>query len=108
MPPFAGVEVTQLTPNVISVRHWRRLQDGALLATSPRVDWAALLRRTFEVDVLACAKCGGRLKVMAVITEPEPVRRVLEHLHMPRDPTRLARARDPTDEAEWAGADEST
>ena len=108
LPPLAGVEVIQLTPNVISVRHWRRLHDGALLATSPRVDWAALLRRTFEVDVLACPKCGGRLKVMAVIIEPEPVRRVLEHLHMPPGPTRLARARDPTDELEWAGADEST
>ena len=87
LPLLAGVEVTQLTPNVISVRHWRRLHDGALLATSPRVDWAALLRRTFEVDVLACPKCRGRLKVVAVITEPEPVRRILEHLHMPRDPT---------------------
>jgi hypothetical protein len=105
LPPLAGVEVTQLTPNVISVRHWRRLHDGALLATSPRVDWAALLRRTFEVDVLACPKCGGQLKVMAVITQPEPVRRVLEHLRMPPGPTGLARARDPTDELEWAGAD---
>jgi hypothetical protein len=60
----------QLTPNVISMRHWRRLHDGALLASSPRVDWAALLRRTFEVDVLACPRCGGRLKVMAINTEP--------------------------------------
>jgi hypothetical protein len=53
LPPFVTGEVTQLTPNVISMLH-----DGALLATSPRVDWAALLRRTFEVDVLACPECG--------------------------------------------------
>ena len=97
-----------LTHNVISVRHWRRLHDGALLATSPYIDWAALLRRTFEVDVLTCPKCGGRLHVLAVITEPEPVRRILEHPSMPPDPTRPARARDPTDAVEWADADQST
>jgi hypothetical protein len=108
LPVFAGGEVTRLASNVISVRHWRRLHDGALLAASPYVDWAALLQRTFEVDVLACPKCGGRLQVLAVVTEPEPVRRILLHLSMPPDPTRLARARDPTDDVEWPGAEEST
>jgi hypothetical protein len=92
-------DVVQLAHNVISVRHWQRLRDGALLAGSPYVDWARLLQRTFEVDVLACAHCGGRLRVLAVITEPEPVHRILEHLHMTPDPTPLARARDPTDDA---------
>jgi hypothetical protein len=43
----------------ISVRHVDRLLDGLLLATSPRVDWAKLLRRTYATDVLACAYCGG-------------------------------------------------
>ena len=38
----------------ISVRHLDRLLDGLLLATSPRVEWAKLLRRTYAVDVLAC------------------------------------------------------
>jgi hypothetical protein len=30
---------------------------------TPRVDWAELLRRTFDFDVLACARCGGRRSV---------------------------------------------
>ena len=91
--------VIRITPSVISVPHWTRLHDGRLLAASPYVDWPSLLQRTFEVDVLACARCGGRLRVLAVITEPGPVRRILEHLGMPPDPTPLARARDPTDDA---------
>jgi hypothetical protein len=100
-------DVVRLAHNVISVRHWQRLRDGALLAGSPYVDWARLLQRTFEVDVLACAHCGGRLRVLAVITEPEPVHRILEHLRMTPDPTPLARARDPTDDAaESTWADE--
>jgi hypothetical protein len=74
----------------------------AYLAVSPYIDWASLLQRTFEVDVLACARCGGRLRVLSVITEPTAVRRILEHLGFPPDPTPLARARDPTDEDEVA------
>jgi hypothetical protein len=95
-------EVIRLTPSVISVAHGQRLHDGALLAASPYVDWASLLRRTFEVDVLACAHCGGRLRVLSVITEPGPVRRILEHLGLDADAPPVARARDPTDERDEA------
>jgi hypothetical protein len=59
-----------LTPNVLSVKHWNRLVGGALYATTPGLDWASLLRRSFQVDVLACAACGGRLRVLGEVTEP--------------------------------------
>jgi len=103
MAQAAGVatrtgDVIALAPNVLSVRHWDRLMGGALYAASHRVDWASLLRRSFQVDVLACTKCGGRLRVLAVITEREAARRILEHLGQPTDAPPLARARDPTDE----------
>jgi hypothetical protein len=99
-------DVTVLSPNVLSVQHWDRLLGGVLYAATPRVEWAALLRRSFAADVLECPKCHGRLRVLAVITEPEPVRRILAHLGQETDTPPLARARDPTDElddAEWAG-----
>ncbi|XXT22703.1 hypothetical protein WME94_14225 [Sorangium sp. So ce429] len=57
-----------------------RLLGGLLLATSPRVAWARLLRRTFGIDVLACARCQDRMRLMSAITEPAVVRRILEHL----------------------------
>ena len=91
-------DVIALAPNVLSVRHWDRLMCGALYAASPRVDWASLLRRSFSVDVLECAKCGGRLRVLAVITESEAARRILVHLGQPTDAPLVARARDPTDD----------
>jgi Putative transposase/Transposase zinc-binding domain len=91
-------DVIRLAPNVLSVQHWDRLLGGLLYATSPRVDWASLLRRSFSVDVLECPKCRGKLRILAVITEPEPVRRILAHLGMPVDLPPLARTRDPTDE----------
>ena len=58
-----------------------------------------LLRRTFDVDVLQCPKCHGRLRVLAVITEREPVRQILAHLGLPTEAPPVARARDPTDDA---------
>ncbi|HWL86818.1 MAG TPA: transposase, partial [Polyangiaceae bacterium] len=40
--------VRLLAPSILSIRHWDRLLGGALLATSPRIDWATLVRRTFD------------------------------------------------------------
>ena len=86
-----------LTPNVLSVKHWDRLLGGALYAATPRVDWASLLRRSFSVDVLECARCGGRLRVLGEVTAPAMVRLVLDRLGMATDTPRVARARDPTE-----------
>jgi hypothetical protein len=54
-------------------------------------------RRSLSVDALECHKCHGRFRVVAVVTEREPVRRILAHLSLPTEPPPLARARDPTD-----------
>ena len=47
---------------------------------SYRLDWAALLKRVFDVDVLECGKCGGRSKVIAVIKDGLTARKILDHL----------------------------
>jgi hypothetical protein len=91
-------DVIQLAPNIISVKHWDRLMGGLLYAVQPRVDWATLLRRSLSVDVLECPKCHGRLRLLAVIAEPEPVQRILAHLGLPTEPPPLARARDPSED----------
>lgn len=38
---------------------------------------AELLRRTFGLDVLACEKCKGRMKLVALVTDPKSVTRYL-------------------------------
>jgi hypothetical protein len=40
-----------VAPNVLSLLHWERLEQSALYATSSRIDWRSLLRRTFQVDL---------------------------------------------------------
>ena len=90
--------VVALAPNILSVRRWERLLGGLLYAATSRIDWASLLRRSMDVDVVQCPKCHGRLRVLAVITEREPVQRILSHLGLPTQPPPLARVRDPSDE----------
>jgi len=39
--------------------------------------WAQLLARTFGVDVLACPNCQGRMKLIAMLTDPRSIARYL-------------------------------
>ena len=39
--------------------------------------WAELLARTFAVDVLACPKCHGRMRLLAMVEDPANVTRYL-------------------------------
>jgi hypothetical protein len=47
--------------------------------------WAELLKRTFGVDVLACPKCHGRMKLLAMVTEPASFARYLVGIGEPVD-----------------------
>ena len=58
-----------------------------------RIDWASLLKRIFKFDVLACGRCGGRMKVLAVIEEPPVIERLLRHLGLPHVPLPTSPAR---------------
>ena len=57
--------------------------------------WAALMQRTFGFDVLACPRCGGRLRLIALIEQAAVIRRILDHLGLPADIPRARPARAP-------------
>jgi hypothetical protein len=40
---------------------------------------ARRLKRVFGIEIEQCARCGGRLKVIASIEEPELIERILSH-----------------------------
>ena len=40
-------------------------------APASRACWARLIRKVFEVDPLICARCGGEMKVIAVVPQFE-------------------------------------
>jgi hypothetical protein len=37
--------------------------------------WADLMRRAVDVDVLACPRCGGRLRLIATVEDPDAIPR---------------------------------
>jgi len=66
--------------------------------------WADLMRRAFDVGVLACPWCGGRLRLLALLEAGTVTARILRHLGLPPEvpPARPARAPPlPGDDESW-------
>jgi len=45
--------------------------------------WAELMRRSLGLYVLACLRCGGRLRLIALIEDPPVIQRILQHRGFP-------------------------
>ena len=60
-----------------------------------RLTWAALLARTFNLNLEKCSLCGGKMKVIAAVTDPASTRRYLEGVGLPAETPTLAPARAP-------------
>ena len=57
---------------------------GAAGASRPRYwSWAVLMRRAFDLDVLRCPRCAGRMQLIATIEDPAVIQRILAHLGLP-------------------------
>jgi hypothetical protein len=57
--------------------------------------WAELLRRIFEFDPLRCPHCGQEMRIVAFITVPAVIDRILAHLRRTVTARRRARAPPP-------------
>jgi hypothetical protein len=57
--------------------------------------WAQLLARTFAVDVLACPKCHGRMRLLAMAEEPANLARFLAAMGEPTEVPRRSPGRGP-------------
>jgi hypothetical protein len=54
-----------------------------------RKRWADLSRRVYEVDPLVCPRCAGSMRVAGFITQPEVIKRILDHLRRSQARPRL-------------------
>ena len=60
------------------------------------LDWASLLKRVFNEDVLLCPRCGHKpMRVIAAIDDPPLVEKILAHLGLPTERPVIAPARSP-------------
>jgi hypothetical protein len=61
--------------------------DDSDLPIAP-LTWAQRLKRVFEFDITLCPHCGGRLRVIADVTDPAVIRKFLDHVHQRAPPER--------------------
>jgi len=52
------------------------------------LSWAERLKRVFRLDIELCTKCGGKLRVVATITQPDVIQKILDHVHQQQAPPR--------------------
>ena len=78
--------------------------SGGQGQTSPyRRSWATLLARVFRIDVTNCPDCGGRMKIIAALTDPSSIRRCLQGMRLPARAPPIAPARpDPQPQFDYA------
>ena len=57
--------------------------------------WRELLMRAFKIDIEKCDKCGGRMKLRALVMTAAGIERYLAWLGEPSDPPHLSPARAP-------------
>ena len=56
--------------------------------------WMRRLKRVFAIDIETCTKCGGKLRVIACIENPEVIATILEHIRV-REAATTTHARAP-------------
>ena len=75
---------------------WR---DGSTHQGTPplefmqRLSWAKLLQRVFDLELVHCPNCGGKMKIIAAILDQPVIEKILTHLCLqarapPRAPAR--------------------
>ena len=58
--------------------------------TAP-LTWAERLKRVFDIDISDCPLCGGRLRVIADVTDPAVIQTILAHLKQRAPPGAVRR-----------------
>jgi hypothetical protein len=48
----------------------------------PSKGWGEMIRKVYEVDLMVCPRCGGRMKAVAFLTEHAVVDRIIDHLKL--------------------------
>jgi hypothetical protein len=62
------------------------------------LSWACLLKRVLDVDALSCPRCHGPMVVLAFLSDPVVVEKILKHLELPTAPPPLGPDRSTVEE----------
>ncbi len=51
-----------------------------------RLSWAERLKRIFAINVETCSQCGGSVKIIATIKDPNVIKKILDHIEKAQAP----------------------
>jgi hypothetical protein len=77
------------------VRHFQEDSAASLTDPAARSRWARLLARIYEIFPLRCPDCGSEMRILAFLTDPDPIGAILRCLDLPDTAPRLSPARAP-------------
>jgi len=60
-----------------------------------RLLWAALLARTFRLEMEVCSNCAGRMRMVAALTDPPSIKAYLDGVGLPSETLQIKPARPP-------------
>lgn len=62
--------------------------------------WAQRLKRVFAIEIEKCEQCGGPVRIIASIEDPDVVQKILKHLGLDQreDPQNRSPPTDLTDQ----------
>jgi hypothetical protein len=105
-PPAAAAPATTTAPSTTAATTATATTAAATpeatpaapASTAPRrrawIPWAELMRRTYGVEILRCPRClAAPLRLIAFITDPAVVTKILSHLQLPTELPLSASAR---------------
>jgi hypothetical protein len=58
--------------------------QGSATPKHVSMSWAQRLKRVFGIEINRCEHCGGAVKIIASIEDPEVIGRILQHLGLDR------------------------
>ncbi len=73
----------------------RATREARKAASAALRSWAACVRKVFEVDPVRCAKCGGEMKLVAVVLNDGELDRILAHEGWPVEFPKTKPSRSP-------------
>jgi len=53
------------------------VSETSLTSRQSRASWARLIAKVYEADPLACPRWGSPMRILALITEPQQVSKIM-------------------------------
>ena len=59
-----------------------------------KYSWSFLLKRVFDLNLDCCQKCGGNLKFISSIEDPDVIKKMLSHVGISTDPPNISKRKN--------------